>query len=78
MLYTERERLGDILNHLVQVELLLLEYNALLIEHRHLEHLLNQETQTLRLVGNHTSQVLGHLLRLGYAGVVHHLGCQRD
>ena len=78
MLYTQCERLGDILDHLVEVELLLLEHNALLIEHRHLEHLLNKEAQALRLISDNTAEVLCHLLALGYAIVVHHLRSKRD
>ena len=78
MFHTKVERLGYILHHLVQVEFLLLEHDALLVEHRHLQHLLYKETQTLRLVGNHAAQMLRHLFRLGYRVVVHHLCSQRD
>ena len=78
MLYTQGEGLGYLLHHLVEVELFLLEDDALLVEHGHLEYLLDQETQALRLVGNDTAEVLGHLLGLGNGVVVHHLGSQGD
>ena len=61
MLYTQGEGLGNLLYHFVQVELLLLEHHTLLVEHRHLEYLLYQETQTLGLIGNNATEVLGHL-----------------
>ena len=44
MLHTEGEAGGDGLEQLVEVELLLLERGRLLVKHRHLEHLLYQET----------------------------------
>ena len=61
MLYTQGEGLGNLLYHFVQVELLLLEHHTLLVEHRHLEHFLYQEAQTLGLIGNNATEVLGHL-----------------
>ena len=78
MFDTQVERLGNVFDHLVEVEFLLLEHHALLVEHRHLQHLLDQEAQALRLVGDDTAEVARHLLGLGHALVVHHLGGQRD
>ena len=62
MLYTQGEGLGYLFHHLVEVEFLLLEDDALLVEHGHLEHFLHQEAEALRLVGNDAAEVLGHLL----------------
>ena len=78
MLHTQGEGLGYLLHHLVEVELLLLEDDALLVEHRHLEDFLHEEAQAFRLVGNDTTEVFGHLLGLRDGVVVHHLDSQRD
>ena len=78
MLHSERERLCSILHHLVEVEFLLLEYRLLLIKHRHLQHLLYEESQALSLVVDHASEVFHHLLALCNALVVEHLGSKRD
>ena len=76
MFHAQGECGGDILYHLVEIQFLLLKHHALLVEHRHLQHLLHEEAQAFRLVGNHATQVLRHLLRLRHAVVVHHLCCQ--
>ena len=46
MLYTQGERVGYILYHLVQVETFLFEYSLLSVEHRHLQNLFYKESQT--------------------------------
>ena len=46
VLHSERKRVGNVLQQFVQVHVLLLEHGILLVEHRHLEHLLHQEPQS--------------------------------
>ena len=45
MLYAQRERVGYVLHHFVQVETLLLEHGLLAVEHRHLQHFLHEESK---------------------------------
>ena len=78
MLYAEGERVGCILNYLVQVELLLLEHRLLAVEHTHLQYLFYQEAESLRFIIYHTTQMLLHLLALGNRWVVEHLCSQTD
>ena len=73
VLHAQRERVGYVLHHLVEVELLLLEHGLLAVEHRHLEHFLHEETQPFGLVVYHGAQVLHHGGALGHALVVEHL-----
>ena len=50
MLYAQGKRVGHVLDHLVEVEVLLLEHSLLAVEHTHLQHLLHEEAQALGLV----------------------------
>ena len=78
MLHTQGETGGDIFEEFVQVEFLFLERSCLTVEHRHLQHLLHEETEALGLVVDDTAKMLEHGGRLFDAIVVQHLSCQRD
>ena len=78
VLHSQRERRGDVLQQLVEVEFLLLERYRLLVEHRHLQHLLHEEAQAFRLVVDHPTQMFQHRRRLGHSIIVEHLCSQRD
>ena len=70
--------MGCILYDFVEVEFLLLEHRLLAVEHTHLQHLLYQKAESLRLVVNDATQMFLHLLALGDRRVVEHLCCQTD
>ena len=78
MLNAEREGIGNILNHLVQIEFFLLEHRLLAVEHTHLQYLFYQETKTLRFIVDHVTQMFLHLFALCYRGIIEHLRCQTD
>ena len=78
MLDAQGEGVGDVLDQLVDVVFLHLEGYLLLVEHRHLEHLLNEETQALALVADDAAEMVHHALALGDAGVGKHLRSKRD
>ena len=78
MLYAQGKRVGHVLDHLVEVEVLLLEHSLLAVEHTHLQHLLHEEAQALGLVLHHSRQMLHHGLALGDTLVVHHLRRKRN
>ena len=70
--------MSRILNDFIQIELLLLEHRLLAVKHTHLQHLFYQETESLRFIIYHTTQMLLHLLALGNRWVVEHLCRQTD
>ena len=78
VLHAEREGGSNVFHHLVEVGVFLLEHRRLVVVHTHLQHLLHQEAEALRLVIDHASEMLDHLRRLRQALVVHHLRGQRD
>ena len=57
--------MGCVFYDFVEIELLLLEHCLLAVEHTHLQHLLYQESESLRLVVNDATQMFLHLLALG-------------
>ena len=73
MLHPEGEGIGYRINHLVEVGLLHLEDILAFVEHRHLQYLLHEESQSLALVVDYPSEVLQHGFRLVDALVVEHL-----
>ena len=77
VLHAQREGVGHVLYHLVEVELLFLEDGVFLVEHRHLEHFLHEEPQSFRLILDGASDMLHHGRALGERVVVEHLCRQR-
>ena len=78
MLHAEREGIGNILNHLVQIEFFLLEHSLLAVEHTHLQYLFYQETKALRFIVDHVTQMFLHLFTLCHRSIIEHLRCQTD
>ena len=78
MLHAKSKRLTDVLHHLVKVEHLLLECRILTVEHRHLQHFLYEEPQTLRLVIDDAPKMLSHSLALLHRLIIEHLSSQRN
>ena len=78
MLHAQGERVADVLYHLIQVYLFLLQNSLLAVVHGHLQHFLYQEPQAFALVVDDASQMGHHGFALGDTLVVQHLGRQRN
>ena len=78
VLDAQREGVSNIFNHFVEVKFLFLEGSALTVEHRHLQHLIDQEAQALGLIEDDTPQIIIHLFCLRHRIVAHHLCSKRD
>ena len=60
VLHPQRKAVGDGLNHLVKVHMLLLQHGRLLLVHAHLQDLLDKEPQALALVKDYSAEVVEH------------------
>ena len=78
LLYFEAECRAGTLHDGIHRYILKFQVGLLTIEHRHLQNLLNLETQSFGFVGYHSSDMLHHVGRLRDRRVIEHLRSKRN